>query len=547
MLKRIFSANISNITIAALLVASSSLISRFLGLFRDRILAGEFGAGDTLDIYYAAFRIPDFIFNLLVLGALSAGFIPILTHTFNSSIQKAKDAIGGENEAWRFVNNVLNILFITLIIFCSAVAIFAPWITKIIAPGFSGEKFELVVALTRIMFLSPIFLGISSVFGGVLQSFKCFFIYSLSPILYNLGIIFGVLFFVPIWGVYGFAWGVILGSFLHMAIQVPSAYFLGFRYKFYLNYKSQKIKEVISMMIPRSMSLGISQINLLIITIIASLLPSGSLAIFNFANNLQSFPIGIFGISFAIAAFPTFSAVAFNRKKLVQNFSQTIRQILFFIVPSTVLILTLRAQIVRVILGTGNFGWEDTILTIDTLSFFSISLFAQALIPVLIRIFYARHNSKTPFFVGLVSVAVNVVLSFYLSKTLGVAGLALAFSVASIINFVLLWIILRIELGDMDELKILFSSVKFSVAAIACGITVQGMKLLVWPYIDLSKFSGIFIQGLFAGLFGALVYLAVCSLLRSEEFFYFWKAFKRRFIKNIKKVETQDQGEARGI
>ena len=238
-------------------------------------------------------------------------------------------------------------------------------------------------------------------------------------------------------------------------------------------------------------------------------------------------------------------AIAFNKKELVKNFSSTIRQILFLIVPATVLLITLRAQIVRVILGTGQFNWEDTILAINTLGFFAISLFAQAIIPLLIRVFYARHNSHTPFYIGLFSVVVNLFLSLWLVRGFGIAGLALAFSISSILNFILLWLVLRFEIGNMDELRILTSTIKFSAAAIASGITVQGVKLVIWPFIDMTKFWGVLSQGLASGLFGLFIYIAVCSILRSEELFNLWNAIKRRLP--FKKIEAGDQGEARGI
>lgn len=523
------------------------MVSRFLGIFRDRILAGEFGAGDVLDTYYAAFRVPDFVFNLLVLGALSAGFIPIFTCLIKDI--KCRFSFGlfrtPNQEAWALANNILNILGLTLLVLSGLGIIFAPNLIELIAPGFGSEKQALTAVLTRIMFLAPVFLGISSVLGGILQSFKRFFVYSLSPILYNIGIIIGALYFVPVWGVKGLAWGVVLGAFLHMIIQIPLAVKLGFRWSPEFNFRNGNVIKIGRMMVPRTLSLAISQINLLVITVIASTLAAGSIAVFNFANNLQSFPVGIFGIAFAVAAFPALAAAAKDKKDLIKNFSSTIRNILFFIIPSTVLLLTLRAQIIRVILGTGRFDWEDTILTINTLGFFTISLFAQAIIPLLVRMFYARQNSQTPFFIGLAVAALNVFLSLWLAGRLGIAGLALAFSIASIINFILLWLVLRLEVGYMDEIKILISTVKFSVAAIACGLAVQGIKLVVWPFVDMSKLWGVLTQGLTAGLAGVFVYLAFCSLLKSEEFFHFWSSLKRRLP--FRKVETNDQGEARGI
>lgn len=547
MIRKLINGQINSITIAALLVALSSLLSRFLGLFRDRILAGQFGAGDSLDVFYAAFRIPDLIFNLLILGALSAGFIPLFTSLIKDPIAKIRNLLADSSnqEAWQLASNILNILGLGLIVLSVLGIILAPQIIRLITPGFPLAKQMETVHLTRIMFLSPIFLGLSSVFGGILQSFKRFFVYSLTPIVYNIGIIIGALYFVPYIGLDGLAWGVAIGAFLHMVIQLPTIHALGFKYNFQFNFKDKNVKTIGAMMVPRTLSLAIAQINLLVMTVIASTLISGSLAIFYLANNLQSFPIGIFGISFAVAAFPALSTYAFNRKKLVDNFSLILRQILFFIIPATVLLLTLRAQIVRVILGTGLFNWEDTILTINTLSFFTISLFAQAGLPLLVRMFYARHDSKTPFYIGLVCTLVNVLLALVLAGKYSVAGLALAFSLANIFNFILLWLMLRQEIGSLDELRIFYSVIKFSAAAIFCGIAVQTMKLLIWPFIDMTKLWGVFTQGLVAGSFGISIYLIICSLLKSEELFGFWVSLKRRLP--WRKIEADDQGEARGI
>jgi putative peptidoglycan lipid II flippase len=547
MIKKIFSGYINSITIAALLVAVSSLMSRLLGLFRDRILASEFGAGDTLDIYYAAFRIPDLIFNLLVLGALSAGFIPIITCLIKDHECRARTdfSVSPNKEAWTLASNVVNLLSLMLIVL-SVIGIFlAPYFMKLLTPGFDPAKQAMTVALTRIMFLSPIFLGISSVLGGILQSFKRFFIYSLSPIMYNVGIIIGVLYLAPRLGAYGLAWGVVLGAFLHMIVQVPAVMALGYRYAPVIDWHGKNIRTIGVMMFPRTMSLAISQINLLVITVVASTLASGSLAIFNFANNLQSFPVGLFGISYAIAAFPTLAAVAFKREELVARFSETFRNILFFIVPATILLISLRAQITRVILGTGQFDWHDTVLTIDALGFFAISLFAQATLPLMVRVFYARHDAKTPFFVGLTSAVANVIIALYLSRRFGVAGLALAFSLVNILYFILLWIALKLEIKYLDEKRIILSVSRFTAGAVAAALTMQGAKLAVWPLINMTKFWGVLAQGLGAGIAGLAAYLIVCALLKSEEFYAFWSAVKRRWP--WRKIETGDQGEARGI
>lgn len=544
-LRDVFQIQINSITAGAMLVGVSSLISRFLGVVRDRILASEFGAGAELDIYYAAFRLPDLIFNLVVLGALSAGFIPLFTSVINDYRGRRGEGADANSQAWRLANNVLGFLFLGLGLLSFIGIVFAPVLTRLMAPGFSTADQDLTVSLTRIMFLSPLFLGISGVLGGILQSFKRFLIYSIAPILYNLGIILGALYLVPRWGLEGLAWGVVLGAALHFLIQLPAVWQLGFRYRLLLDWSDDRTKKIARMMVPRTLSLAISQMNLVVITIIASQLSSGSLAVFNFANNLQSFPVGIFGISYAIAAFPALAASAFDAEKLRASFSQSFRQILFFIVPATVLIIALRAQIVRVVLGSGNFDWQDTILTMDTLALFSLSLFAQATTPLLVRVFYARHNSVTPFYIGLVSVAANVAFALGLSRTMGVVGLALAFSIGSLVNFCLLWVWLYFRVDRLDLANILRSALKFLVSALAAGMTAQITKLLVWPFIDMTKFSGVFIQLISAVGAGLLAYGVFCYLLQSEEFFGFLASLRRRLP--FGRLGVDDQGEARGV
>ncbi|MFA6551864.1 MAG: lipid II flippase MurJ, partial [Patescibacteria group bacterium] len=286
MIKRLFNSKINSITSAAIIVATASVASRFLGIFRDRILAGEFGAGSTLDIYYTAFRIPDLVFNLFVLGALSAGFIPVFAGLCEKKSLLKFFSRGKEKcqpEAWYVANAVINLIGISLIFISVIFIIFTPQLMPLISPGFDSEKLAMTVAMTRIMFLSPFFLGLSSVMGGVLQSFKRFFVYSLAPIVYNIGIIIGALYFVPLWGVYGLAYGVVLGAILHFLIQLPATISLGYRWHPVLGVKNKNVREIIRMMIPRTMSLAISQINLVVITIIASMLAAGSLTIFNFA------------------------------------------------------------------------------------------------------------------------------------------------------------------------------------------------------------------------------------------------------------------------
>ncbi len=541
-LNKLWYGSIDNIGWAAVIVGFSSFISRFLGVFRDHILAGQFGAGDELDIYYAAFRVPDLIFNLLVLGALSAGFIPI----FVNLLDKSEGQAGDNQAAWRFTNIVINFLLIILILLSIIGIVLAPQIIKAITPGFSAEKLSKTVELGRLMFLSPLLLGLSGVVGGVLQSFKRFFVYSLSPIFYNLGIIVGALFLVPHVGLIGLAWGVVIGALLHLLVQVPTLRHLGFRYRFILDWRDKYLRQIGRIMVPRTLGLAVSQLNLLAMAVLASKLASGSLAVFNLANNLQSFPVGIFGLSFAVAAFPTMSALVSEPEKLKVSLTATIRQTLFLVIPSTVIILGLRAQIIRVILGSGRFDWQDTILTMRTLSYFGISIFAQSLNAILVRVFYAYKDSATPFWISLVSVMVNISLAWLLSEQLGVAGLALAFSVGSIVNFILLWIFLRAKAPVLDIRVIGSGALKMIIAAAISGLALMETKKIIAPLVNMRTFWGIFGQLCGAAAVAAIVYVAICSLLRCPETKELWMMISRRWSGKKKKIII-DAEEARGV
>lgn len=530
-----------SIAAAAFIISLAGIASRILGLFRDRILASKFGAGDFLDAYYAAFRVPDMVYNLLVLGALSAAFIPVFMELITKK-QKEK--------AWKLASGMLNMQVIFMGSLVILLAIFAPFVMKLITPGFSGAKMELTVSLTRIMFLSPIILGISAVFGGVLVSFKKFLIYSLAPIMYNIGIIIGAVFFVDIMGPEGLAWGVVLGAFLHMMIQYPAVKFTGLKFNFVglAAIRDPIVKRVLHLMIPRVMGIAVSQINLLIITIFASTLAAGSLTVFTFANNIQSAPLGLFGISFAIAVFPTLSALAAKKeeKRFARVFSKTARQILFFVIPISVLIFVLRAQIVRVLLGAGKFDWEDTILTFQILGILALSLFAQSLVPLLTRSFYAIQNTRTPFFIALAAEAVNIALVFLLLEEFEVLGLAFAFAISSVVNMSLLLYFLRKRFSRFEEGKTLNTCLKIVIASFAAGIAAQFGKIAIGTNGELDTFIAVFTQLIIAGGLGVAAYMLTSYYLKIEEFFQFMKLISKKLFK-VKREIKEDTGDVTGM
>lgn len=530
MLGRIFNGKSSTIASAAVIVASFSVFSRLIGFVRDRILAGAFGAGYDLDVYFAAFRIPDLMFQLIVVGALSASFIPLFTRYYGHK----------DKEAWLLTNNILNIVLISFGVFVFLGSVFAPQLAPLIAPGFDALKQQEVAEVARVMFLAQLFLAASMVFGSVLQGAKRFVLYSLAPIFYNVGIILGAIFLAPEMGVIGVAWGVVLGAFMHFIMQWIGVVSLGYSYKLIFSWNNKDVIYTIKNMIPRVMGLAVNQVNFIAMTVIASGLAVGSVTILQFAYNLNFFPVGVIAVSYAIAAFPTFCELK-NKNDIAgftKAFSSAARQMLFFLIPATFLFILLRAQIVRVVLGAGAFDWEATILTANTLGFFIMSLFAQGLTFMLIRAYFAYNDTITPFIAGIISAIINIVVALLLVADFGVVGLGISYSVSAVVQMLLLWIPLRSRIGSLDEWHIFKSATILFVAGLTGAIVTQIMKTVVVSYITLDTFLAIFGQGLIAGLFGIAVYGSIAYLFKSEEMHEFLHGMKRRLFKRVKTEET---------
>jgi len=554
MLRRILNSKSKTVTFAAILLGISAVISGILGLVSDIILAGKYGINAESNIYFAAFRIPDLVYNLLIVGGLGIAFLPIFSEYYS------KD----KEEAWKITNLVLNVFLFLLFLISLILFIFTPVLMRFIAPGFSPEDKAKAVSLTRIMFLSPIFFGLSSVFSGILQYFNRFLVYSIAPIFYNLGIIFGMVVLTPRFGVLGLGYGVVIGAFLHCIIQIPSAINSGFSYKPLFDFKFPAIKRIFYLMVPRVFALAGQQINLMVITAIASTIAigtntSGGIAIFNFSNAIFSFPIGIIGTSFAIAVFPTLARHWANgqKKEFFDNFSVTFRQILYFIIPISILIFILRAQIIRLVYGTfgaNKFDWVATRLTAASLGIFSIGILASALIPFIFRAFFALQDTKTPTLIAIFSIILNIVLSFFFVNILkspntfhnfivnilrlkeigdiSIVGLPLAYVLAAITQFLLLLFFLYRKVGDLRAQEI-FSSLK--------KIVFSSIVLIIFTYLSLhfaAKFVnthtvlGIFSQTVFAAVTGVVFYVLPSLCLKSPELKTIFSSVLKQFRKD---------------
>ena len=544
MIQKFLNSQTKSISSASLILAISYFVSAFLGLIRDRLLAGTFGAGKELDVYYTAFTVPDLIALLLIFGAISSAVIPI----FSGYLIKSKD------EAWAYLSKLFNVFLGFLILVCIIFIIFAPFVVSLIAPGFSGDKKELTVILMRIMFLSPIILGASNMISGILQVFHRFIITAFAPLLYNLGIIIGIVFLVPRFGLVGLAWGVVLGGIMHLSIQLPALFFSGFRYKASFDYKDPGVVKTIKLMVPRSLGLGAGQLNTIATTAIASTLLPGSIAVFNLANNLSSIFINAVATSVSTASFPAMS-MAFlkdDKEEFLRKFSSIFRQILFLIIPLSLLLLLLRAQLVRVVFGVGKFDWADTKLTTACLGILAINLIAQALILFLSKSFYAAHNTKIPAVISGLTVAFNILLSLLLVwlvsffpifnlflqlflrvegvANIGVIALALAFTITAVIESALLMYMFCKKFPNMKVSEIYDSLYKILIASLIMFVLTYAVRQLVGNVINTETFWGIFLQLIVSGVVGVTTYAIVTHKLKSPESKAIVDSFLRRFL-----------------
>ncbi|OGB73701.1 murein biosynthesis integral membrane protein MurJ [candidate division Kazan bacterium RIFCSPHIGHO2_01_FULL_44_14] len=511
----------SSVLEATAILAVASLVSRLFGVMRDSVIAARY-AGDISDAYLAAFVIPDFIFNLLILGALSSAFIPI----FTEYLQKTGS---DKEEAWGIVNSLVNLGVMLLAVILLAVAVFAPTLVHLVAPGFVTDKKEMVVVLMRVMLLSPLFFGFSNLAGGILNSFKNFFAYAIAPILYNLGIIAGAIYLVPKFGYIGLAYGVVGGACLHMLVQLPGVFAFGYRYRLHMNLRHPAIQRMAMLMIPRTIGIGVTQISTIINTAIASTLAGGAVSVFKWADNLQSLPIGIFGVSFAVAVFPTL-AEKYSLKKIdefKEDVVQVLRQVMFFIVPSMLLYWLLRAQIVRLVFGYGLFGWDYTRFTVSALAFFTFGMLGQSIIHLLARSFYALQDTKTPLLVSIGSLGLNVGLALILVQYLDVVGLAAAISISATVNAGLLLVILGRRLGGLPWRGLS----EYLVKIIFAGFIMTGAGYLMLRVMNLIVTThtviGLFAQTVVTAGVAVLVYLAITRVLKIPEVSRILSPFRR--------------------
>lgn len=516
---------------AAYLLASFTFLSQVLALVRDRVFAHSFGAGGVLDAYFAAFRIPDLAFALLTLFISSFALVPLIAARGGAKSNEARELIGSVLFAFGIVALVLSALLYTLI----------PVLVPALFPGFSAEVAADVILLSRIMLFQPVLLGISSIAASVMQSSQKFVLYALAPIFYNVGIITGAVFLYPAFGVAGLAWGVVLGAAFHLTVQTwpalahdralsprrPHAVFAD-------------VRRVVTLSLPRALALSAHHVLLLVFLGAASLSTLGSVAALSFGWNLQSVPLSVIGASYATALFPALAALYTRgeRELFIGEVWSAIRHTMFWIMPAIMLMVVLRAHIVRVILGSGAFSWNDTRLTAAILAAFVVSLIAQGALLIFSRAYYAAGRSLEPIAVNVLSAALagvtaylgviwfqNATLTRYFLEDLfrigGISGtetvmVAIAYSAVMLIAAGIFAVLFARRFGF--EQRTLHSLLFSFSASIIGSAAAYGALQLFGPLLPTDTFVGILTQGFVAGVVGLAAWVATLWLLKSRDF-----------------------------
>jgi putative peptidoglycan lipid II flippase len=497
---------------ASLILTVAALASRLLGWVRLLVIGSQFGASRELDAYFAAFRIPDAIFQLVVAGALSAALIPVF---------QGYRARGQDEEAWRLASSVINLVLIALAGLSLLMAIFAPIFVPIVAPGFDAPTTELTIRMTRVMLLSPVLIGMGAVVTGILNSYQQFSVPAIAPLLYNLAIILAAIILAPIMGVEGLAVGVAIGSLAHLVVQLPSLARVGQRYDLTIGLGHPGVRKVAWLMGPRMLGLAAGQLNFLVSTVLASGLPEGSLTAYNYAFQLSQLPVGVIGVSIAVALFPTLShdAALGHLGRIRSQVSGAVRVLIFVAAPLTAITIVLREPLTSVFYEYGAFTADATARTASTLAFFAIGLGGHIVVHVLARAFYAMQDTRTPVMWAIVAVAINVPLMAWLVGPMGVEGLALALSIAAVIEVIgLLWSLHR-RIESIEPSAILASAGRATVGGIAAALLMFGGLSLVEGGAGglLDNVVGRLIALLALAGAGAVIYLLVTAALRAPE------------------------------
>ena len=514
----------TKVTRAAGVVGTATFLSRILGFVRDMVIAGFFGAGLVSDAFFVAFRIPNLLRRLFAEGSLTVAFIPVFSEYLTRH---------GRKEAFKLAGSAMRMLSIILALTAVVGILAAPLIVHVIAPGFtsSPEKYRLCVDLTRFMFPYIFFIGLVALCMGVLNVLGHFAAPALAPVLLNLSMIASVLLLSPHLErpVFSLAVGVLLGGLLQLLLQIPFLIKNGVRFWQKTKIYHPGLKRIGLLMLPAVLGAAVYQINMVIGTLLASLLPEGSVSYLYYADRLVQFPLGIFAIATATAVLPSLSkqVAAEDFDGLRDTFSHAMNFVFFITIPAMVGLIVLREPIITLLFKRGAFDAETVRLTAVALLYYCAGLWAFSAVRIVVSLFYALQDTKTPVKMAIISIIVNVVLGIALMGPLKHGGLALATSLASIVNLLLLTWALRRKIGMLGWRSMMVSAGRSLAISLVMGAAVWGMSVMIIPRSGHSFLQLLLgMTGTIAAGVGLYVFLGVVS--GSPELGRLVKALRRR-------------------
>ncbi|HEX5590024.1 MAG TPA: murein biosynthesis integral membrane protein MurJ [Candidatus Limnocylindrales bacterium] len=501
----------SGLVRAGIILSAAFLISRGLGYVRTVVLGATFGTGPELDAFFAAFRVPDLIFQVVAAGAMGSALIPVVAGLM----------AGGERaHAWRVVGTLANLLLVALTVLAAAAFVGAPLLVRALAPGFDDEAVARTTDLTRIMLAAPVLLALGAVATSALNAEGRFGAAAVAPIVYNLGIIGGALFLAPSLGVAGLAWGVVAGALGHVLVQLPALFGLGFRPARGIDLADTAARKVLGLLAPRALGLGASQLTFIVMTALASSLGEGAISSYTIAFALLQIPVGILGVPLGVVLFPSMSRdhALGEIATFVSMVTRAVRLLVFAMVPIAAIGIALRAPVVELLFGYGRFDTAAVESTAATLALFLLGLPAHASIAVLARSFYAQQDTRTPVAAAILAVVVNTLLGIMLVEPLGLRGLALAIAVAAWLEAAVLLVALGRRVPSFDRggiVRVLAESAAGGLAAwlatsAAAGV-LTGLLEPGAPKLELLAGSTL------ATIAGGGAYLVVALALRIPE------------------------------
>lgn len=516
----------TNILSAAFIIMATLLLSQVFGLVKQRLMASIFGVSNIYGIYDFSTLLPETIFQLTIASALASAFIPV----FSEYISKGKEKEGHQMTSTLLLVSVAIFSVVSVIL-----ALFAPFFLQVFNLGkeFSPSQMDLMSNLMRIFMVGQLLFLVGTFFSAFLQSYNHFFFPGIAAASYNAGIIIGVFFLHGIIGIYSAPVGVIFGSLLFILIQIPMIKKLGFSFEPSLKYiHSEGIKKIYSLMGPRMASIVVFQLGTLAIASFISLLPDPGRMniIFNFAKTLAFAPIALVGQTIAQAAFPVLSREKDKKDEFRVTFLTSFNQMLYLVLPITALMLVLRVPIVRLVFGSDAVDWNATVLIGQTLSYLTVAIVAQSLVALLLRGFYSLHDTITPLWVSIgTTVFMLFIISIFIGQySFGVEGIAMAYSIASILQVIILFVFLNNKIKGFYSWGFALALVKLITVTVATGVAIYiPIKLLDQLVFDTTKTINLILLTGIASLAGLSIYLVLTWLFNVKEATTFLLLFKK--------------------